>query len=82
MKQLVYAISDNGDGSSSLHWFIGASEAEVQSALDNVDWFQSGDGVQTRELKFPDDFDLDSFCNLNHLYPETLETFKKSYGFD
>lgn len=67
MKSVFLVICNCGDGSQSIEWHKTMS-AEKFSKMEDLDWYQSGEGVQVTELKFPDDFDLETFVKQNHIY--------------
>ncbi len=71
MKKVYLVLSDCGDGSSSINWFRNTSLEELREMEnDNPEVWSSGDGLQYQELNFPDNFDLDQFAELNHIYWE------------
>lgn len=57
--QTVYALlEDNGDGSSSIHWFRDKEIVDALLESDDVeDWCQN-EGIPAETLTFPDDLDL------------------------
>lgn len=61
MTQKVYGItSDNGDGSSSIHWF--RSQEKVDALLaddDQCETYGMNEGY-AEELTFPDDLNLET----------------------
>ena len=67
MKTIYLVISDCGDGSQSIEWHKTMSDEKYEK-MEAQDRYQSGDGVQIKELKFPLDFDLDAFGKVNHIY--------------
>lgn len=77
MKTLTYVIANNGDGSNSLEWVIDPAILAKMEKLANEgdEQYASGDGLQVKTFKFPDDFDLDSWVQLNHISITTMEEF-------
>ena len=67
MKFAYLVIRDNGDGSQSIEWHRTLSE-EKKARLAEDDRYQSGDGVQVKELKFPGNFDIEGFAKLNYIF--------------
>lgn len=75
MKFAYLVISDNGDGSQSIEWHRTMSDEKLDK-LESEDRYQSGDGVQVGELKFPDNFDIEGFAKLNDIqWYEDYENF-------
>ena len=69
MKSVYIVICNAGDGSNYLEWHKTMDEDKQTSLLEgDLERYGSGDGFQLRELQFPDDFDLESFINLNRIY--------------
>ena len=66
MQKLYTVIRDNGDGSQSVEWRKLMSD-EIHEQLEQRDSYQSGDGVQIQEYKFPDTIDLDLWAQINHI---------------
>lgn len=61
MQTVLYVIRDNGDGSQSVDWYRNCTESDLREACEaseDVNSYQSGDGVQITELTFPASFDL------------------------
>lgn len=81
MKSVFTVIVDCGDGSQNIEWHKDMSD-EKKCKLEELDRYQSGDGIQIKELKFPDDFDLDAFANLNYIYWWGPEEEKEEEDFD
>ena len=75
MKILYYVITDCGDGSNSIDWVTDEAVIEkMQRLADSGEGsYASGDGLQLRELKFPEDFNLTEWLKLNHISLTTLE---------
>lgn len=67
MKFAYLVIRDNGDGSQTIEWHRTMSE-DKEAKLAEDDSYQSGDGVQITELKFPGNFDIDGFGKLNNIF--------------
>lgn len=67
MKSIFMVITDCGDGSNSIEWHKTMSD-DKYAKMEDQDRYQSGDGVQIKELRFPDAFDFDGFANENHIY--------------
>ena len=67
MKTIYIVIIDCGDGSNTVEWHKTWSN-EKQEKLENKERYQSGDGLQLRELHFPDTFDIGAFTKDNHIY--------------
>ena len=57
--QTIYALlKDNGDGSSSIHWFRDKEIVDALLESDDVeDWYQN-EGIPAETLTLPDDLDL------------------------
>ena len=66
MQTVYTVIRDTGDGSQSVEWRKNWSD-EIHEKLEQDDSYQSGDGVQVREIHFPDGFDLDMFAKVNYI---------------
>lgn len=66
MQTVYTVIRDNGDGSQSVEWLKFMSD-KILAKLKEIDSYQSGDGVQTREYKFPDSFDIDAWAKMNNI---------------
>jgi len=61
--QTIYGlISDNGDGSASMHWF--RTKAEVDEMLDegngHESYWSANEGGPSETLTFPADLDLEA----------------------
>jgi len=67
-------ISQNGDGSNSIHWFDGR-EVSIEELLEleeyDQDTWGSGDGLQVSHYVFPEGFDFDAcgitFTNIEEI---------------
>lgn len=70
MKKLYCVITDCGDGSNNLEWYSKSETIDkLQVKADQGDQsYASGDGLQVREFEFPDDFDVEKWAKVNHLY--------------
>lgn len=66
MKTIFTVITDCGDGSNNIEWHKTMSDEKFEK-MEDQERYQSGDGVQLRELKFPDDFDLDDWAHINNI---------------
>lgn len=66
MKNLYMVIVDAGDGSQFIEWHKTMSEEKIDK-LGEDDSYQSGDGVQVKELKFSDSFDIAEFAATNRI---------------
>jgi len=68
MNKVYLVITNSGDGSNGLQWVLDAAVIERLEELvdDGDESYASGDGLQSRELVFPDDFDLPAWLNKNH----------------
>lgn len=75
MTKLYMVITNCGDGSNSIDWVSDPDVLEKIEELadDGDESYASGDGLQTRELVFPDDFDLDSWLRTNYLSLTTMK---------
>lgn len=75
MKTMNMVIINCGDGSNSIQWVTDPAiiDRMQERADDGDETYASGDGLQVRELKFPDDFDLDAWMKLNHISLTTAE---------
>ena len=62
-------ITNSGDGSNSIRWVQDEAVLDKMQELadDGDETYASGDGLQTRTLKFPEGFDLDAWLKLNHI---------------
>ena len=60
--QTVYGLSsDNGDGSSSIHWFRDKATVDALLDEDSSTWkeqYWANEGSAAVTLTFPDDLDL------------------------
>lgn len=72
---IKFVITNNGDGSNSTRWVRDEKVLERMEELadDGDETYASGDGLQVKELTFPDGFDLDAWVKLNRLYVVTLK---------
>lgn len=66
MQTIYTVIRDCGDGSQTVEWRK-LMNVTILEKLENIDSYQSGDGVQIREYLFPDDFDLDAWATINYI---------------
>lgn len=67
MKSIFMVITDCGDGSNSIEWHKTMSD-DKYAKMEDQDRYQSGDGVQIKELRFPDMLDLDKWAQVNSIY--------------
>jgi hypothetical protein len=67
MQTIFTVITDNGDGSNSVEWHKTMSDEKL-AKMEQQDYYQSGDGVQLKELVFPDTFDLDMWASINNIW--------------
>ena len=68
--QTIYSvIRDCGDGSQIIEWRKTWSD-EIHKRLENDKYgrYQSGDGVQMKEWRFPPEFDIDAWAKINSIY--------------
>jgi hypothetical protein len=71
--QTIYSvIRDCGDGSQSIDWFKTLSDKDME-VLETQERYQSGDGVQVTEYKFPVDFDIENWARINNIYWASVE---------
>jgi hypothetical protein len=78
MKKLFCVIVDCGDGSNSFEWY---SKSEIIDKIQELadkgeERYASGDGLQVREFVFPDDFDVEKWAEVNHLYLDEDRDFE------
>lgn len=75
MKTIHMVICDSGDGSNHTRWVIDPAVLEkMQERADEGDEvYASGDGLQVKTFKFPDDFDLEAWVKLNWLNLTTID---------
>ena len=66
MQTIFTVITDCGDGSNNIEWHKTMSD-EKYAKMEELDRYQSGDGVQVKELVFPDTFDLDMWARINNI---------------
>lgn len=69
MKSIFIVTTDAGDGSNYLEWHKTMSDEKIKKleSEDTYGRYASGDGFQCKELKFPEDFDLEAFANANYI---------------
>lgn len=74
-KSINFVICNSGDGSSHISWVKDPEVIDKMQELadDGDETYASGDGLQLREIKFSDDFDLDAWIKLNHIDLVTIE---------
>lgn len=74
-KSINFVICNSGDGSSHIRWVKDSAVIDKMQDLadDGDETYASGDGLHLREIKFPDDFDLDAWIKLNHIKLVTIE---------
>lgn len=74
MTKIYMVITNSGDGSNGIQWVT--DEDVLQKMEDLVDdgdeSYSSGEGLQSRKLIFPDDFDLAAWMKTNHLSVTTM----------
>lgn len=58
MQKIYGLMSDNGDGSASIHWFKNYELCENLMEEDPEQW-GINDGVPSETLTFPDDLNLE-----------------------
>ena len=75
MKTIYTVITSNGDGSSTIQWVVDPIVIDKMQELadDGNECYASGDGLQVRNLYFPDNFDLDGWLKMNYIRVTTLE---------
>lgn len=75
MSKVYIVITDSGDGSNGISWVLDENVIERMKELaeDGDESYASGDGLQVRELTFPDDFDMVGWMKVNHLYETTMQ---------
>jgi hypothetical protein len=76
MANTVYmVITDSGDGSNGVQWVLDEKVIDrMEEMVDEGDEsYSSGDGLQLRELTFPDGFDIPAWLKLNYLNVVTLK---------
>lgn len=75
--KITCVITNCGDGSNGIQWVLDPVVLEKMQELSDEgnEAYASGDGLQTYELVFPDDFDLESWMNTNHLSEFTMDDF-------
>lgn len=66
MQTIYTVIRDCGDGSQYIEWRKLLND-DIFAKLERIEGYQSGDGVQTSEYKFPDDFDIDAWAKVNNI---------------
>ena len=67
MQTVYTVIRDCGDGSQTVEWRKEMNDAILEKLKDNES-YQSGDGVQVQEYKFPNIIDMDNWAHINHIY--------------
>lgn len=69
MTKVYMVITNSGDGSNGVQWVLDEAALERMQELadDGDEGYASGDGLQSRKLVFPDDFDLTAWLKTNHL---------------
>lgn len=74
MPAIQMVITDNGDGSSGIHWVTDPAVIDKMEELadEGHEAFASGGGLQVQTLEFPEGFDIDAFIKTNHLSITTL----------
>lgn len=83
MQTVTMVISNGGDGSNGVHWFKCAIPDEVAEELESNDpeTWSSGDGFQSTEYQFPDEFDFGacgiSFSDYNEILKDQREYLKE-----
>lgn len=84
MQTIYGMISDNGDGSGSMHWFRNFELTEVLGEKDPEQW-GSNEGSPAETLTFPDDLRLEdcgfsfSDSEYEHLLNEEAEDEELDY---
>ncbi len=79
MQVIYMVIADNGDGSQRTEWVKDKSVIDKMNDMVNngTDWkaesYMSGDGLQVKSVKFPDDFDIDVWVKENFYGYTTLK---------
>ena len=75
MQTIHMIICNSGDGSNHIDIIKDQAVLEkVRELADEGDeTYASGDGLQERQLRFPDDFDVDAWVKLNFYGYTTLE---------
>lgn len=78
MQTIHMVICNAGDGSNYIKWVIDPAVIDhIQELADDGDErYASGDGLQIRELNFPDGFDIEAWSTLNNLSLTTLSDFE------
>jgi hypothetical protein len=81
MKTIYFVITNGGDGSNGIHWTLERAVLDKMEDLanDGDETYASGDGLQVTELRFPDDFDLYSWCVANHIRLTTSEDMEREW---
>jgi hypothetical protein len=75
MTKIHMVITNGGDGSNSIEWVLDEDVLDKmeERADDGDEGYASGDGLQTRKLVFPDDFDLNAWMKTNHITVVTMK---------
>lgn len=83
MIALYTVITNSGDGSNGVRWVRDTRVLDLMEELadEGDERYASGDGLQVTKLLFPDNFDLESWLELNHITLETLEDMQDDSGF-
>ena len=69
MKSIYIVTTNGGDGSSYLEWHKTMSPEKQEYLVDkDPECYAGGEGLQYTELKFPDDFDLNKFAEVNYIF--------------
>ena len=75
MKSVFMVITNSGDGSNAIQWVTDKNVLDKMEELADGgdDSYASGDGLQVTMLKFPDDFNIQSWMELNLLSITTMD---------
>lgn len=78
MAKIFMVITDCGDGSNGVSWVKDPLVIDKMQALadEGDETYSSGDGLQARELFFPDIIDIDAWAHVNFISWTTLEDFE------
>jgi len=82
MQKIWMVITNGGDGANGIQWVKDPAVIDRMEDLvysGRAECYMSGDGLQARELKFPDDFDVDAWLKSNR---EGWTTLKDLEGYD
>ena len=79
MIAIYTIITNSGDGSNKVQWVRDTRVIDRMEELadEGDDAYASGDGLQVNKLLFPDNFDMDSWLDLNHIMLVTLEDMEE-----